>query len=149
MTPLWSGARGQVRETAGRHRAPFKLTRLGLVGLVAALATPAWASGSVGPGKVSVPGRADYSRGKAIVFNVLVCRTCPLTRRAFNRTRAVALKEAFAAALEAGPRLSPDPNVQRVCQAPRPRRRGRNRGSEGCATRVKQVIAYLDRRFRL
>ena len=113
------------------------------------VALPAWASGSIGPGVIKPGGRADYSRGKAIVFRELVCRTCPIKKRAFNRAQALQIKEALTNAAVGEPQRSTDENVKRVCQRPQTERRRHRRGEVDCGERIRLVVAYLDRRFRL
>ena len=129
-------------------RRPIGFALVLLVGLVVAL--PASASGSIGPGSIKPGGRADYSRGKAIVFKELVCRTCPIKKRGFNRARGLEIKEALTKAAQGDLRRSTDEHVKLVCQRPQEQRRRRRRGQEAdCGERIRLVIAYLDRRFRL
>ena len=97
----------------------------------------ALASGSVGPGGVKAAARADYARGKALLFRNLVCRACPIQRRGFNRTRARALMAELGAALNQ--QGGEDSSVRVLC------------GGEGagCAAKVETVRYYLNRRYRL
>lgn len=134
----------------------IQLIRIAVVAAFSLAATCASSSGSVGPVGVKPAVRADYSRGKAIVFRALVCRTCPIRKRAFNRMRAQELAQTLNAALEANPGRPVADNVRRICQTPEAaatRRRGKRAGAPAtradCAERIRLAKAYLDRRFRL
>lgn len=113
---------------------------LGILLAVAVGAAPldAAASGSVGPGGVKAAARADYAKGKAIVFRELVCRTCPIQRREFNRTRAQSLMNSLRAVAESPIGLQVEGAIQTLC----------NGGMSGCAAKLKLVQVYLQRRYR-
>ena len=96
------------------------------------------ASGSVGPGGVKAAARADYARGKAIVFRELVCRTCPIKRREFNRTRAQSLMGSLREALGQPLDAMADEAIATLCSG----------GANGCAAKLKLVQLYLQRRYR-
>ena len=82
---------------------------------------------------------ANYARGKAIVFRELVCRTCPIQKSGFGRERAKGLLESLASALQPGSAAPEDSAVKSLCQ-----------GQTGsCASKLKQVRYYLQRRYRL
>ena len=109
--------------------------------LAAAVGLTPWdavASGSVGPGGVKAAARADYARGKAIVFRELVCRTCPIQRREFNRTRAQSLMSSLRAVADQSIDLQVTEAIQTLC----------NGGMSGCAAKLKLVQLYLQRRYR-
>ena len=99
----------------------------------------AFASGSVGPGGVKAAARADYARGKAMVFRKLVCRNCPIQRREFNRSRAQSLMSTLRAAAEPSIDLQMEGAIATLCD-------GR---MSGCAAKLKLVQTYLQRRYRL
>lgn len=99
---------------------------------------PAAASGSVGPGGVKAAARADYSRGKAVVFKELVCRKCAISKRRFNRNRAVALLEEVDAVLAGGDPVGTD--VAPLCGVG---------AAETCSAKLQTVKLYLTRRYRL
>ena len=99
----------------------------------------AFASGSVGPGGVKAAARADYARGKAIVFRKLVCRTCPIQRREFNRSRAQNLMSTLRAVAEPSIGLQMEGEIATLC----------NGRMSGCAAKLKLVQTYLQRRYRL
>ena len=96
------------------------------------------ASGSVGPGGVKAAARADYARGKAIVFRELVCRTCPIQRREFNRSRAQSLMNTLRAVAEPSISQQMEGVIATLC----------NSGLSGCAAKLKLVQTYLQRRYR-
>ena len=99
---------------------------------------PAVASGSVGPGGVKAAARADYSRGKAVVFKELVCRNCAISKRQFNRERATDLLSDVDAVLSGD-----DPSgtyVAAICGVG---------GDEACRAKLETVKRYLTRRYRL
>ena len=101
----------------------------------------AGASGSFGPGSgVMSNASANYARGKAIVFRELVCGTCPIQKSGFGRERAKGLLESLASALQPGSAAPEDAAVKSLCQ-------GGQAGS--CASKLKQVRYYLQRRYRL
>lgn len=136
-----------------RSKAPARLSPCRFLALLAALTVclanlPGWASGSVGPGSVRTgksAARADYARGKSIVHRELVCRGCPIKKRAFNRSRARALKASLDRAIEAieeGMRATRDEHVRRLCSQD-----VRNEGA--CKEKLKVVRYYLKRRYRL
>lgn len=110
-----------------------------LLAAAAGLAThEAAASGSVGPGGVKAAARADYARGKAIVFRELVCKTCPIKRREFNRTRAQSLMGSLRTALGQPMEAAADEAIATLCSG----------GANGCAAKLKLVQLYLQRRYR-
>ena len=113
---------------------------LGVLLVAAAGLTPwdAVASGSVGPGGVKAAARADYARGKAIVFRELVCRTCPIQRREFNRSRAQSLMSSLREVAGQSVDLQVTEAIQTLC----------NGGMSGCAAKLKLVQLYLQRRYR-
>ena len=97
------------------------------------------ASGSFGPGgKLNT--RGAYTLGKAITFRELVCRTCPIQRREFNRGRARSLLDSLAAAFDdVKPGTPDDDNIRALCAT----------ADESCAIKVELVHYYLKRRYRL
>lgn len=99
---------------------------------------PAAASGSVGPGGVKAAARADYSRGKAVVFKELVCRKCAISKRRFNRDRAMALLEDVDAVLAGGDPAGTD--VAPLCGVGM---------AQTCGAKLQTVKHYLTRRYRL
>ena len=106
---------------------------------------PAASSGSIGPGSArsgkSVL-RAEYARGKAIVHSELVCRRCPIKKRAFNRARARTLKGELDVAIAEGVREARDEHVRLLCS------RG-VKDEAACKVKLKVVRSYLERRYRL
>lgn len=133
-----------------RSGVPARLSSRALLALLTALAVcvanlPVWASGSVGPGSVRTGksiARADYARGKSIVYKELVCRGCPIKKRALNRNRARALKASLDRAIEEGVRAARDEHVRLLCS-----RGVRDEGA--CKEKLKVVRYYLKRRYRL
>lgn len=133
-----------------RFRVPARLSPGTLLALLTALAVcwanlPAWASGSLGPGSLRTGksvARADYARGKSIVHKELVCRGCPIKKRAFNRSRARALKASLDRAVEEGVRAARDEHVRLLCS-----QGVRDEGA--CKEKLKVVRYYLKRRYRL
>ena len=118
---------------------------IGLGALIVALgglAGDALASGSVGPGATNLSGQGAYSVGKALVFRTMACRTCPMQRQDFDRARARSLKGNLVAVLEDGAGGWDDRSVQALCDVG-------IRGSARCDERVRSVLTYLDRRYRL
>ena len=101
----------------------------------------ALASGSAGPGNSKVNARGAYTAGKALVFRELVCSRCPTQRSEFDRDRARDLKTALVGALE-GPAQDWSRDLRALCT-------GAAEPLDRCAARVKFVITYLDRRYRL
>ena len=99
----------------------------------------AYASGSVGPGgKMTM--RGAYSLGKSIMFRELVCRTCPIKRRGFNRERARSLSDSLSAAFKTDKPGTPDDDiVQGLCSS----------SDESCVIKIELVHYYIKRRFRL
>ena len=98
-------------------------------------------SGSAGPGNSKVNARGAYTAGKALVFRELVCSRCPTQRSAFDRDRARDLKTALAGAL-GGLAEDRSRDVRALCT-------GAAEPLDRCAARIKFVITYLDRRYRL
>lgn len=133
-----------------RLRVPARLSPGALLALLTVLAVclaspPAWASGSIGPGSVRAgksTARADYARGKSIVYKELVCRSCPIKKRAFNRARARALMERLDVAIAEGVRKAGDENVRLLCSQG-------VRDEAACKEKLKVVRYYLKRRYRL
>ncbi len=122
----------------------IRLFRLGVLALaVAGTAFQASASGSAGPGGASPGVRGDYSVGKSLLFRTMVCRTCPIKPPQFDRTSAQSLKVRLETTLDqlAATALDDDP-IDALCTAS-------ERDSAECAERLRVVLAYLDRRFRL
>lgn len=105
------------------------------------LSSAALASGSAGPGNSKVNARGAYTVGKALVFRQLVCSRCPTRRSDFGRDRARQLKATLLASLDAGLGLGAD-DVQALCV-------GDAEPADRCAARIKFVVTYLDRRYRL
>lgn len=129
---------------------PARLSPGALLALLTVLAVclanlPVWASGSVGPGSARVgksTARADYARGKSIVHKELVCRRCPIKKRAFNRARARALTERLDVAIAEGVRKAGDEHVRLLCSQG-------VRDEAACKEKLKAVRYYLKRRYRL
>lgn len=106
---------------------------------------PAASSGSIGPGNARSGKsalRAEYARGKAIVHRELVCRGCPIKKRAFNRARATALKEKLDVAIAEGVRQARDDHVRHLCSHG-------VKDEAACKEKLKVVRSYLQRRYRL
>ena len=124
---------------------PGRLLAL-LVACAACLATlPSWASGSIGPGAARTGksvAKADYARGKSILHRELVCRGCPIKKRAFNKARARALKESLDRAIDEGERVGRDEYVRFLCS------QGVS-DEDACKEKLKVVRYYLERRYRL
>lgn len=108
---------------------------------VSLLSSAALASGSAGPGNSKVNARGAYTVGKALVFRQLVCSRCPTQRSDFGRDRARELKETLLASLDAGVGVRGD-DVQALCV-------GEAEPADRCVARIKFVVTYLDRRYRL
>ena len=97
------------------------------------------ASGSVSPGGKLTP-RGAYTLGKAITFREVVCRTCPINRREFNRTRARALIDTLSAAFKTSKPGEPEDDViVALCSS----------SAESCVVNIELVHYYLKRRYRL
>ena len=97
------------------------------------------ASGSVGPG-ANLTLRGAYALGKALTFRELVCGSCPIQQRQFNRDSAKSLLASLGQALEGPePEASANENVEALC----------GDSGENCALRVDLVNYYLKRRYRL
>ena len=120
-------------------------TSLGL-GLFVAACTlvaggSAFASGSVGPGGIKTAARAEYAQGKALVFRQLVCRTCPIQRRNFNRDQARQLSNDLKSALNVIQVIQEGGNeaIRALC------------GGEqaDCVAKLQAVHYYLNRRYKL
>lgn len=101
----------------------------------------ALASGSAGPGNSKVSARGAYTVGKALVFRELVCARCPTQRSDFGPDRARQLKATLLASLDAGAGARGG-DVRALCV-------GDAAPPDRCATRIKFVVTYLDRRYRL
>ena len=120
-----------------------RLIRIGILGcMLMGLHATAHASGSASPGHTTMSVRGAYSAGKALLFRTLVCPDCAIERRALDRERAEALKGRLEAALDESPNASEVDPVTAICDAG-------TRGPEDCADRLRAVVSYLDRRFRL
>ena len=108
-----------------------------LVVALGLLALPAAASGSIGPGGVKAVSRAEYARGKSIVFKELVCRNCAISKRQFKRARAEqVLMEVDALLAGEG---APDMEAAVLCRD----------GMDACRPKLQSVKRYLTRRYRL
>ena len=105
------------------------------------LPSAALASGSAGPGNSKVNARGAYTVGKALVFRELVCARCPTQRSDFGPERARELKATLLASLDAGVGVRVG-DVRALCA-------GAAEPADRCATRIKFVVTYLDRRYRL
>ncbi|MDE0350668.1 MAG: hypothetical protein OXM56_13295, partial [Gammaproteobacteria bacterium] len=79
--------------------------------------------------------------GKALVFRELVCARCPTRRSDFGLERARELKATLLASLDAGIDARGG-DVQALCA-------GAAEPADRCAARIKFVVTYLDRRYRL
>lgn len=101
------------------------------------LALPAAASGSIGPGGVKAASRAEYARGKAIVFKELVCRNCAISKRQFKRGRAEQVLMEVDALLAGENAAGMDAAV--LCRD----------GLDACRPKLHSVKRYLTRRYRL
>ena len=111
--------------------------------LAAALTVAApWAhaSGSVGPGIGPTSARGAYTLGKRLLFRELVCRSCPIPRRGFDRDRARDLKSSLDAVFDEVRPRTQDARVIRVLFTDSP---------EGTAANVAAVSTYLARRYKL
>ena len=109
-----------------------------LIATVGGAPLDATASGSVGPGGAKATARADYAKGKAIVFRELVCKTCPIQRREFNRARAQNLVISLRAVAESPIGSQVEDVIQTLCSG----------GMSACAAKLKLVQVYLQRRYR-
>ena len=106
------------------------------------LAAPAaLGSGSAGPGNSKVNARGAYTVGKALVFRELVCARCPTQRSDFGPDRARELKATLLASLDAAV-VARGGDVRALCA-------GDAASADRCAARIKFVVTYLDRRYRL
>ncbi|MDE0351036.1 MAG: hypothetical protein OXM56_15200 [Gammaproteobacteria bacterium] len=108
---------------------------------LALLPPAALASGSAGPGNSKVNARGAYTVGKALVFRELVCGRCATQRSDFGRDRARDLKETLLESLDAG-LVDRGGDIQALCV-------GDAEPAGRCAARIKFVVTYLDRRYRL
>ena len=95
------------------------------------------ASGSIGTGAGKVSPRAAYSQGKALTFDTLVCRDCPVQR--LDRNRADSLRADLEAAHSAG---DPTPEVTALCG-------GAAVQGDECTLKLELVYYFLTRRYKL
>ena len=95
------------------------------------------ASGSIGAGAGKVSPRAAYSQGKALTFDALVCRDCPVQR--LDRNRAESLRSDLEAAHAAGAATA---EVTALCGS------AAVQGDE-CTLRMELVYYFLTRRYKL
>ena len=100
----------------------------------------AHASGSAGPGMSRVSARGEYTVGKALLFQELVCKRCAIPRRGFNRNRARDLKASLDTAFVGDKPGTPDDDHIKVLFTDAP---------EKSAANVAAVRTYLERRYRL
>lgn len=107
------------------------------------LPTAVSASGSIAAGRGINP-RDAYTRGKAITFKKLVCKSCPLQKGDLDRARAQSLKTSLEARDAAEkPGTPDDEHIQVLCPG--------DRGAE-CDGKVDEqelVHYYLTRRYKL
>ena len=108
-----------------------------LLAALGLLALPAAASGSIGPGGVKAASRAEYARGKAVVFKELVCRNCAISRREFKRERAEQVLAEVNALLAGADASGMD--AAALCRD----------GVEACRPKLQSVKRYLTKRYRL
>ena len=125
------------------RRTRIKRWGLGLccAACLSVLAPAALASGSAGPGNSKVSARGAYTVGKALVFRELVCARCPTQRSDFGPDRARQLKAVLLASLDAGAG-GRGGDVRALCA-------GDAEPADRCAARIKFVVTYLNRRYRL
>ena len=102
-----------------------------LAACLALASVHAAASGSVGPGGVKAAARADYARGKAIVFRELACSDCPLNKRDLQRERARELLANMDTA---------DGTLRQLCAG---------EDTASCSEKLRFVRRYLERRYRI
>lgn len=134
---------GSSLHRRGVSKRLFPRRLLALIAVCAACL--AWGSGSVGPGAARTgksAAKADYARGKSILHNELVCRGCPIKKRAFNKARARALKASLDLAIEEGMRAARDEYVRLLCSQG-------VQSEAACKEKLKVVRYYLKRRYRL
>ncbi|MCY3818263.1 MAG: hypothetical protein OXH52_02705 [Gammaproteobacteria bacterium] len=120
---------------------PIHIGILLVTGIALVSSIPASASGSVAPGGGKINTRAAYALGKSITFRELACRrTCPITRRELDRSRARSLKDSLESAFDENKASTPDDeHIKVLC----------NGQAEQCAAKLELVNYYLTRRYRL
>ena len=112
---------------------------LGVLAASGVLLFHGWAdaSGSIGSGAGKVSPRAAYSQGKALTFDALVCRDCPVQR--LDRNRAESLRADLEAAHSAGDATE---EVTALCG-------GAAVQGDECTLRLELVYYFLTRRYKL
>lgn len=110
----------------------FAMYVVAITAILAFVQSSVHASGSIKPGGAINP-RDAYVQGKALTFQKLVCKSCPLQKNELDRDRAESLKNSLEARDEANKPGTPDDEHIKVLDR----------------DEQEMVHYYLKRRFKL